>query len=88
MATEIKPQGKRVVLRPLAPATKVGSILLPESAQKKPQIGKVYAVASQVQELSCDDEVYYPQYSGTEVEIEGEKLVIIEADEIFGVLEK
>lgn len=88
MATQIKPQGKRVVVRPQEPETKIGGILLPESAQKKPLQGTVCAVASGLEGISLNETVIYGQYSGTEVEIDGEKLIIIDADEIYGVIEK
>lgn len=88
MATQIKPQGRRVVVRPQDPETKIGGILLPESAQKKPLRGSVRAVASGVSGIAIDDTVVYGQYAGTEVEIDGEKLMIIDADEIYGVIEK
>lgn len=88
MATKIKPQGKRIVVRPVEPETKIGGIFLPESAQKKPLQGQVCAVSSSVEGITQNDTVVYGQYAGTEVELDGEKLIIIDADEIYGVIAK
>ncbi|MBA3816691.1 MAG: co-chaperone GroES [Parachlamydiaceae bacterium] len=93
--TKIKPLGNRVLLkRSKAPTTK-GGILLPDSAQKKPQEGVVIAVgpgkidehgkrdSMQVKE---GDVVLFSAYSGTEVIGDDEELLIISEEEILGVM--
>ena len=75
--------------------TKTG-ILLPDSAKEKPTKGKVISVGpgklddnGKRMELGVrvNDVVYYGKYSGTEVEISGEKFVILRESDILGVLE-
>ena len=75
--------------------TKTG-ILLPDSAKEKPTKGKVIAAGpgklddnGKHMELGVrvNDQVYYGKYSGTEVEVNGEKFVILRESDILGVLE-
>jgi chaperonin GroES len=75
--------------------TKTG-ILLPDSAKEKPTKGKVIAAGpgklddnGKAMELGVrvNDVVYYGKYSGTEVEVNGEKFVILRESDILGVLE-
>jgi chaperonin GroES len=75
--------------------TKTG-ILLPDSAKEKPTKGKVISVGpgklddnGKRMELGVrvHDVVYYGKYSGTEVEVSGEKFVILRESDILGVLE-
>ena len=73
-----------------------GGILLPDTAKEKPTKGKVVAVgpgklddSGKPMELGVrvGDTVYYGKYSGTDVEIDGEKLVILREGDVLGVLE-
>ena len=75
--------------------TKSG-ILLPDSAKEKPTRGKVIAVGPGKLDdkgkpmeigLRVGDTVYYGKYSGTDVEIDGQKLVILRESDVLGVLE-
>jgi chaperonin GroES len=71
-------------------------ILLPDSAKEKPTKGKVVSVGPGKLDdngnrmtigLKANDTVYYGKYSGTEVEVEGTKYVILRESDILGVLE-
>jgi len=75
--------------------TKSG-IVLPDSAKEKPTKGKVIAVGPGKSDdkgrpmelgLRVGDTVYYGKYSGTDVEIDGQKLVILRETDVLGVLE-
>ena len=75
--------------------TKSG-ILLPDAAKEKPTKGKVIAVGPGKLDdkgkpmeigLRVGDTVYYGKYSGTEVEVDGQKFVILREQDILGVLE-
>ncbi len=97
MAIKLKPLGDRVVVKQSEAETKTASgIVLPDSAKEKPTRGKVVSVGpgklddkGRRMELSVrtGDEVWYGKYSGTDVEIDGEKFVILRESDILGVIE-
>ncbi len=95
---KLKPLHDRVVVKPAEAETKTASgILLPDSAKEKPTAGKIVAVGAgkpdkntgKVHPLSVSvgDVVYYGKYSGTEVEVDGQKLVIVRESDLLGVAE-
>ena len=72
-------------------------IIIPDTAQEKPQVGEVIAVGEgrllQSGELKplavkVGDYVVFNKYAGTEVELEGEKYLILSEDEVLAILEK
>ena len=93
----IKPLGDRVVLKRLASEQKTaGGVILPDSAQEKPLKGEVIAVGSgkmlengkrNHMEVSVGQKVLFGKYSGTEVKIDGEEVVILDQKEILGIFE-
>lgn len=97
MARKLKPLGDRVIVKQSAAEEKTKSgILLPDSAKEKPTQGKVIAVGPGKLDdkgkrmeigVRAGDAIYYGKYSGTDVEIDGEKLVILRETDILGVLE-
>jgi chaperonin GroES len=97
MAIKLKPLGDRVVVKQSEAETKTASgIVLPDTAKEKPTRGKVVAVGpgklddkGKRMELGvrAGDEVWYGKYSGTDVEVDGEKFVIIRESDILGVIE-
>ena len=93
----IEPLGdKLVVKRSEAEQTTTGGIVLPDSSQDKPQEGKVLSVGGgkvmadgsrstlQVQE---GDRVVFTSYAGTEIEVNGEQLLIMSEDDILAIME-
>ena len=94
---KLKPLADRIVIKPADAEEKTKSgIVLPDSAKEKPTKGKVVAVGpgkldekGKPMELGvrAGDTVFYGKYSGTEVEVGGEKFVIVRESELFGVLE-
>jgi chaperonin GroES len=95
---KIRPLDDRVVIKQSEATEKTsGGIILPDTAKEKPQIGKVMAAGpgktldnGKRSEMSVkkNDEVVYGKYTGNEVEIDGEKYVIIKESDILGVIEK
>jgi len=91
----LKPLGARVLVRPSKAEEKTaGGILLPDTAQKKPQEGKVLAAGSGkllengkrvALPVKAGDTVIYSKWSGTEVRVGGEDLVILEEDAILAI---
>lgn len=96
MAT-LKPLSDRIILKPVtAEERTAGGIVLPDSAQEKPQQGHVIAVGPgrmldngklAPMDISVGDRVYYGKYSGTEVKLDGAELVVLRQDDVLGVVE-
>ncbi len=91
----LKPIGERVVIKKLEAEKKTQSgIVLPESAQEKPQYAEVVAISSDIlndndkkDSLKEGEKVIYSQYAGTDVKIEGENYVVLAYKDILAVVE-
>ena len=93
----IKPMEDRVLVKPIENESKTASgIYLPESAKEKPVRGQVVAVGpgkllenGQRAQMSVrkGDTVVYGKYAGTEVELKGDKVLILRETELLGVIE-
>ena len=81
-----RPLAKRLLVQPLAPESKVGALYLPETSKEQPQQGTVVA-AGQVESVKVGDTVVFARYGGTEVTLDGQKLLILDEDNILGVVE-
>ena len=94
---KFRPLHDRVVVKRLEEETKTtGGIIIPDTAKEKPQQGKIVAVgpggrdeAGKVTPLDvkAGDTVLFGKWSGTEVKIDGEDLLIMKESDILGVLE-
>jgi len=92
-----KPLGSRVLVEPIEQEEKTaGGIILPETAKEKPQEGKILAAGpgdrdEDGQRIALDvkvgDRVLYAKYSGTEVKIDGKKLLILRESDLLGIIE-
>jgi|TARA_Y100000590_G_scaffold214044_1_gene242621 chaperonin GroES len=96
MALKVKPLSDRVVVEP-APAEDVstGGIILPDTAQEKPQQGTVVAAGpgkvsdsgkNVAMEVKKGDRILYGKYSGTEFSFEGTEYLIMRESDILAVL--
>lgn len=91
MSVNVKPLHDRVIVRPAEKAEKTaGGIIIPDTAQEKPQQGEVVAVGNgKVDEpltVKVGDTILFGKYSGTEIEIEGEKLLLMKESDIFAII--
>lgn len=90
-AMNIKPLADRVLIKP-APAEEktVGGIIIPDTAKEKPLQGEVLAVGGGTKDeemvLKAGDRVLYGKYSGTEVELEGEKYLIMRQSDVLAII--
>lgn len=83
----IKPLGKRVVIKVAeTEETTASGFVLPSSAKSKEQFGEIIAVGSDVELVKVGDTVFFQNYSGTEVEHEGESVLIIEEKDLLAVV--
>ena len=97
MAKKVRPLRDRLIVRVIeASEQQVGRIIVPETAQEKPQRGEVIAAGkgkvrddSSIQPLDVKvgDTVLFGKYSGTEIKLNGEDYMIMREDEILGVIE-
>jgi chaperonin GroES len=93
VAAKIRPLEDRVVVEPTEAEEKTaGGIVLPDTAKEKPQRGKIRAVgAGKLLEngkraemsVAVDDEVLFGKYSGTDIEVNGEKLKIMREGDLL-----
>lgn len=87
----IKPLADRVLILP-APAEEktIGGIIIPDTAKEKPLQGKVVAIGQGTKDeemvLKVNDEVLYGKYSGTEIEFEGTKYLMMRQSDVLAVL--
>jgi len=94
----VKPLDDRVLIKQSdAEETTAGGIVLPDTAQEKPQRGKVVAAGSGklldsgergTMSLKKGDEVFYGKYSGTEIKIDGQEYVIMRESDVLALIGK
>lgn len=88
MAISLKPLGDRVVLEAVEQEAMTASgLVLPDTAKEKSQQGKVLAVGPDIEgEISVGDVVLYAKYSGTEVKVEGNEVLILSEADILALV--
>ena len=95
-STNFRPLHDRVVVRRVESEAKTkGGIIIPDTAKEKPQEGEIVAVGSGARDdsgkivpldVKAGDRVLFGKWSGTEVKIDGEELIIMKESDIMGVL--
>jgi chaperonin GroES len=98
MAVNIRPLHDRVIVRRVEEGEQVrGGIIIPDTAKEKPQEGQVVAVGEgkyredgtrQTLDVRVGDRVLFGKYSGSEVKIENEELLIMREEEILGIIQR
>jgi len=98
MAVNIRPFHDRVIVRRIEEGEQVrGGIIIPDTAKEKPQEGEVVAAGEgkyredgsrQTLDVKVGDRVLFGKYSGSEVKIDNEELLIMREDEILGVIQR
>jgi chaperonin GroES len=82
-----QPLGNRVLVKRVEEANTTSSgIIIPDSAQEKPSTGKVVAVSKDVSVLENGNVVLFGKYSGNEVAIGADKYLVLDIDDIFGII--
>lgn len=97
MSLNLKPLGDRLVVEPLEQEERTASgIVLPETAKEKPQKGSVLAVGPGardddgkriVMDPQVGDTVLFAKYAGTEIKIDGKKLLILKESDILAIMD-
>lgn len=94
---KIRPLQDRLIVRRLDSSDKTaGGIYIPDSAQEKPQQGKVIAIGKgkvtedgtvRPLDVKVGDTIIFGKYSGQEITVDSETLLIMKEDDVYGVLE-
>ena len=88
----IKPLADRVLVLPAQAEEKVGGIIIPDTAKEKPQHGTIVAAGNGTKDeemiLKEGDEILYGKNSGTELEVEGTKYLIMRQSDVLAVVQK
>ena len=97
MALKFRPLHDRVLVRRVKEEEKTrGGIIIPETAQEKPQEGEIIAVGPGARDeagklvpldVKVGDKILFGKWSGTEVKIDGEDLLIMKESDVLGVVE-
>ena len=86
----IKPLADRVLIKAAPAEEKTAGIIIPDTAKEKPLQGEVLAVGNGTKDeemvLKAGDTVLYGKYAGTEVELDGEKYLIMRQSDVLAVL--
>jgi chaperonin GroES len=98
MTTNLKPLGDRLVVEPMEQEEMTASgLVLPETAKEKPQQGTVLATGPGRRDddgdriemdVAVGDTVLYAKYAGTEIKIDGKKLLILKESDVLAIIEK
>jgi chaperonin GroES len=98
MATKIRPLHDHVFVRRIPEGEQArGGIIIPDTARERPQEGEVVAVGEgkyrtdgvrHSLDVRAGDRVIFGKYNGSEIKLDGEELLIMREDEIFGVVER
>ena len=98
MALNLKPLGNRVLVEPIEQEEVTASgIVIPETAKEKPQQGLILAIGPGARDengkriamdVAAGDKILFAKYSGTEVKLDGKKLLILREDDLLAVVSK
>ena len=97
VATTVRPMGDRILIRPESreETTKSG-LVLPDTAKEKPMEGEVLAVGPGARDdsgklapldVKAGDRILFGKWSGTEVKIDGEDLLIMKESDVMGIIQ-
>jgi len=87
----VHPIDDRVLVEPVEEETRVGTIVIPDTAKEKPVFGKVIAVGTdkELKELiAVGDKVLFGKYAGDEIKIEGKRHLLIKREDLLARVKK
>jgi len=93
---KLRPLGDRILVKRIKEEEKTkGGIIIPDTAKEKPQEGKVVAVGKGkfedgkliAPEVRAGDKILFGKYSGSEIKLEGDDLIVLREDDILGIIE-
>ncbi len=94
---KLRPLGDRILVKRIKEEEKTkGGIIIPDTAKEKPKEGKVVAVGKGkvaedgkliTPEVKAGDKILFGKYSGSEIKLEGDDLIVLREDDILGIIE-
>jgi chaperonin GroES len=82
-----QPLGNRVLVKRVEEATTTMSgIIIPDNAKEKPSRGEVVAISKEIEVLKVADQILFGKFAGNEVTLDGEKYIVLEIEDIFGII--
>ncbi|MBD3800207.1 MAG: co-chaperone GroES [Campylobacterales bacterium] len=82
-----QPLGNRVLVERVEDAqTTASGIIIPDNAKEKPSQGEIVAIGADVETIAVGDTVVFGKYSGNELSLDGKEYLIMDADDIFGII--
>ena len=82
-----QPLGNRILVERMEEdSTTSTGIIIPDNAKEKPSQGKVVAVSEEVKSITNGDTVVFGKYSGNELSFGGTKYIVIDVDDVFGIV--
>jgi chaperonin GroES len=98
MALNMRPLGDRLIVEPIEQDEMIagGKLVLPETAKEKPQQGNVLAIGSGRRDedgkriemdVKLGDKVLFAKYAGTEIKLDGKKLLIMKESDILAIVD-
>ena len=97
MATKFRPLHDRILVKRISEEEKTkGGIIIPDTAKEKPAEGKVMAIGSGRRtdegkiialEVKKGDRILFGKYSGTEIKMDGDELLIMREDDVLGIIQ-
>ncbi|MCI0711711.1 MAG: co-chaperone GroES [Chloroflexi bacterium] len=98
MAIKLRPLADRLIVEPIErEETFAGGLVLPETAKEKPQQGRVLAIGPGsrdedgkriTMDVSEGDIVLYAKYAGTEIKVEGNKILVLKESDVLAIVEE
>jgi chaperonin GroES len=98
MAIKLRPLADRLIVEPIErEETFAGGLVLPETAKEKPQQGKVLAVGPGARDdsgkridmdVNEGDIVLYAKYAGTEIKLEGDKILVLKQSDVLAIVDE
>ncbi len=98
MSKNLRPLGDRLVVKPIEQEeTTASGLVLPETAKEKPQQGSVLSIGPGRRDddgkriemdVAVGDTILYAKYAGTEIKVEGEKLLILKESDVLAIMEE
>jgi chaperonin GroES len=87
---KFQPLGQRILVERLEePTTTASGIIIPENAKEKPLSGTVKAISKEVADeglVAVDDRVVFAKYSGNELTLDGKEYLVLNLDDVLGVM--
>ncbi|HEF9863420.1 TPA: co-chaperone GroES [Campylobacter coli] len=82
-----QPLGKRVLVKRVEETkTTASGIIIPDNAKEKPLMGEIVAVSKEITDIVNGDKIVFAKYGGTEIKIDNSEYLVLNLDDILGIL--